>query len=103
MLRIITVFLISLVFSVANASHEANTEEKKKFNPSEMITHHIADSHEWHLWGESAIYLPIILKTDKGVEVFSSSHLYHNEKQIEVNGEHKHYYVHERGDLWCRK
>ena len=92
MLRIIAVFFISLVFSTANASSEGGGE---KFNPSEMIIHHISDSHEWHLWGETAIYLPVILKTDEGLKVFSSSHFYHNEKQVEVDGEHNHYYVHD--------
>ena len=91
MLRIFTVFLISLFFSTANASSEPS---KKKFNPAEMITHHISDSHEWHLWGHTAIYLPVILKTENGIEVFSSSHFYHNEKEIEVNGEQNHYYSH---------
>jgi F-type H+-transporting ATPase subunit a len=37
---------------------------------------HIADKHEWHLFGEKLIApLPIILYTDKGFELFSSAHL----------------------------
>ena len=43
-----------------------------------MIMDHIADAHDWHLWGEGhgsvSIPLPVILYTqNKGITVFSSS------------------------------
>ena len=63
--------------SVAPA-HENAAEEK--FNPSELILEHIADAHEWHLWGHTSIPLPIILYTPKGLEVFSSRHFHHGEQ-----------------------
>lgn len=56
------------------ATHEDNSAEKD-VNVSELILEHIADSYSWHLWGHTSVALPVILKTDKGVEVFSSSHL----------------------------
>src|SRR5260370_35371220 len=59
------------VFSQENKSE--GTE--KKFDPKETILEHIADKHEWHMYGKSYIPLPIILYTDKGIETFSSSNL----------------------------
>ena len=41
------------------------TEHEEAFNVNDMIMHHIADAHEYHLWGGThdgtSIYLPIIL------------------------------------------
>lgn len=45
----------------------------ESFDPGHMIIEHIADAHDWHLWGHTHLPLPVILYTDKGVEVFSSS------------------------------
>ena len=68
----------AVVAEKAPAAHE-NAEEEK-FNPSELILEHIADSHDWHLWGHTSLPLPIILYTPKGLEVFSSSHFHHGEQ-----------------------
>jgi len=80
---------------------EAHAEEHvadQPFNAGEMIMHHIADAHEIHIVGDIAIYLPIILYTDEGFEVFSSSHFYHNENHGQYtdslgNTESFHYYT----------
>lgn len=56
-----------------------------KFNAGEMIMHHIQDAHEIHIIGDFAIYLPVILKTDNGFKIFSSSHFYHNKKTAEIS------------------
>jgi len=67
--------------------------EKEKFNAGEMIIHHISDAHEIHLFGDVAIYLPVILYTDNGLKIFSSSHFYHNEKGfVNHEGEKDSYY-----------
>ena len=44
------------------------------FDPGKMITDHIGDTHDWHLFGETHLPLPVILYTDKGFELFSSGH-----------------------------
>lgn len=54
-------------------NHNAKGEDG--FNVTETILDHIRDHHSWHLWGHTSIPLPVILKTDKGFEVFSSSRL----------------------------
>ena len=54
-------------------------EKEAGFDPGEMIMEHVADNHEWHVVGHFAIPLPIITKTDKGWEVFSSSNFINEE------------------------
>jgi len=96
-LLVIAVALIGLVSFASEHKTEANNHEEKAFNVNEMIMHHIADAHEWHLWGDShngtSIYLPIIL-VDNGVKMFSSSNFYHGtpmESVDEETGEVYHY------------
>jgi F-type H+-transporting ATPase subunit a len=80
---LITVLFFASATAVANESEEnhpaAATAEthSEKFDPGKMIIEHVADNHEWHLFGHTAIALPVIIKSDKGLEVFSSSHLGH--------------------------
>jgi len=84
-----------------NTSHsEEDHGGESTFDAGEMIMHHIADAHEIHIIGDFAIYLPIILYTENGLDLFSSSHFYHNEHHesytdssgTEVN---YHYYTYE--------
>lgn len=92
-IKYLAIFLTLFGF-VATASTEEG--EEKKFNATEMIVHHIGDSHEWHL-GEIGhtdltIPLPVILySSEKGLICFSSSN-FHNEN-ASYNGyvlEHEH-------------
>lgn len=50
---------------------------EEKFEPGKVILEHIADSHSFHILGHSALSLPVILYTDKGLEIFSSKHFEH--------------------------
>lgn len=59
----------TLVSEEATASTEEHSEG---FDPGHMITEHISDSHDWHLWGHTHVPLPVILYTEKGFEIFSS-------------------------------
>jgi F-type H+-transporting ATPase subunit a len=61
--------------AVAADKHADPSEEK--FNTQELIMEHIADAHDWHLWGHTSIHLPIILYTNKGFEFFSSGKFDH--------------------------
>jgi F-type H+-transporting ATPase subunit a len=76
------------------AHNEAGTHEKKEFNATELINDHIGDSHEFHIadWDGHPIslYLPVILWTEKGLEVFSAEAFHHDnegEHVIDVNGQ----------------
>jgi F-type H+-transporting ATPase subunit a len=61
--------------SVAVDKHADPIEEK--FNTQELIMEHIADAHDWHLWGHTSVHLPIIIYTSKGFEFFSSGKFEH--------------------------
>jgi F-type H+-transporting ATPase subunit a len=56
----------------AGAVHEAG-EHDKGFDPGHMIMEHVADAHDWHIAGDLHVPLPVIIKSDKGIDVFSSS------------------------------
>lgn len=78
LLHFVLLLALSLGFA-AKAEHQEG-ETKKKFDISTLIFHHISDAHEWHFasFGQShvSIYLPVILySSDRGLEVFSFSHL----------------------------
>ena len=79
--------LPSMAKELAEAHGEKNHEEgDKPFKPTEMIMHHIADAHEFHLWGEGheskSIPLPVILFTENGLVTFMSSEFHHDEHQV---------------------
>lgn len=63
--------------SQAVASEEKGEHKTLGFNAGKMIMEHVTDSHQWHLFGHASIPLPVILKTDKGFDVFSSSRFGH--------------------------
>lgn len=77
------------------AAHEAGHGDEK-FNPGEMIMHHIADAHEWHIYGNLHMPLPVILKTDKGFEFFSSGNFRNHDTHAEqpYKGTHYTYALH---------
>lgn len=64
----------------ASAHHEEG-HEAASFNAGATIVEHVADNHEWHLFGHYSISLPVIVKTDKGIETFSSSRFGHGGKE----------------------
>ena len=83
----------------ADALDKNLEESEKEFNASEMIMHHVSDAHEIHFIGEGensiALYLPIILNTNEGWKVFSSSHFYHNPVTTVSHGEQVSFYKYE--------
>ncbi len=101
-LAVILFFIAAPIF-VANASSSEESADKE-FSPSEMIMHHIQDTHEFHIWGELAMPLPIILWTDNGLDVFMSGGFYHGDGTITTDKgsyvlEHEHiYYAGELGE-----
>lgn len=81
----------------AGNPEEGKGEGKEKFDASTFILEHIADSHEWHLFGEGessvAIYLPVILiDKESGLHFFSSKKLAHGHV-------HEGFRLEEEGDL----
>ena len=78
-------FILLICFSCclfANTSLGDPAQDDSKFNPGEMIMHHIIDSHDWHLfdWKGHAVSIPlpiIIYHEDRGLSVFLSSRFNH--------------------------
>ncbi len=56
---------------------------EEKFDPTKVIMEHIADSHMWHLWGNTSLPLPVLLYTPSGLELFSSGHFHHGEEDYD--------------------
>lgn len=77
------------------ASVEEVDSHKEKFDPAEMIMHHIQDAHEIHIIGDLTIYLPVILYDNGSFNVFSSRNLYHGKTEFTTPvGRKEHYYKH---------
>jgi len=69
-------FLLAGLFSTTAFAQEKTADStEKKFDAKETILEHIGDSHSWPVVGEHVLPLPVILYTDKGVDVFSSAKL----------------------------
>lgn len=98
--------VLAAVFSVfaltvsANEEHTATDHaaaaphgeaHHDKFDAGAMIIDHIGDGYGWHLWGHTSLPLPVILYTDKGLEVFSSNRLGHDPHYEIVQGQHYNY------------
>lgn len=79
-------FLLSLFLTISFFGYATNnkegktdkTEEEKPFNASELIFHHIGDSHSFHVTGDFSVPLPIILWTNSGLVTFMSSEFHHD-------------------------
>jgi F-type H+-transporting ATPase subunit a len=74
--------------------HQEGEHKEGSFNAGATIVEHVADNHQWHLFGHTSIALPVIIKTEKGVEVFSSAHFGHEGKE-QYQGENYTYAVKE--------
>lgn len=77
---ILSLLLVSV--SITNVFAENSTSKEEAFNPTPHILHHIADSYEWHLWGDVSIPLPVILYTEGNLDVFMSSEFHHGKSKV---------------------
>ena len=74
--------LLLIFVSTSNIFAENPTSKEEGFNPTPHILHHIADSYEWHLWGDVSIPLPVILYTEGNLDVFMSSEFHHGTSKV---------------------
>jgi F-type H+-transporting ATPase subunit a len=85
----ILTILFSLLFSFFIFADDKNFNEVSTgvYDPVPNIMHHIADAHDWHLWGEGdnsfSIPLPVILYTKGGIDVFMSSDFHHGHSTVQ--------------------
>lgn len=74
--KFLTILLLVLP-GVLFAGGGASSGEDEPFNPSELINHHISDSHVWEITHGVVVHLPVIVYSEeKGLDVFSSSNFY---------------------------
>jgi F-type H+-transporting ATPase subunit a len=70
-----------------SGSAENGGGEHEKFNANEVIIEHVLDDHQWHFTDHLVLPLPIIVySSEKGLEIFSSSHFYEGHHKVEYNG-----------------
>ena len=74
--------LLLILMPTSNIFAENPTSKEEGFNPTPHILHHIADSYEWHLWGDISIPLPVILYTEGNLDVFMSSEFHHGKSKV---------------------
>ena len=74
---ILSLFLSVTIYGCSPKEPETNLEQRE-FNGSEMILHHVGDSHSFHVAGELSIPLPVILWTDNGLVTFMSGEFHHD-------------------------
>lgn len=109
--KITVAFMLMLILNSFSSFAQAEDEViDKSFNPTEMIMHHISDSHGWHFFGEGedsfTLPLPVIVWTDKGLTSFMSSEFHHDvegKHAVESNGQkfvnyHEKIYVLNEGE-----
>ena len=89
--RVFLLIWIFLGFGLSlNAAETTKEGEEEGFNAKEVILHHIKDAHEFHIFGDLSLPLPIILWTDNGVVTFMSSEFHHDDAGkvvVEKNGQ----------------
>ena len=92
-INIFRTFLLGLFISISVNGFALNKEETKeskaeKFDPKEMIMHHVKDAHEFHIldWNGKpiSISLPVILWTDNGLLTFMSSEFHHDDSGLHI-------------------
>lgn len=103
----ILALLTSIFFSTSYASDKVSNVDKadEAFDPTEMIMHHIADAHVWHIvsWGEGdyqkhiQIPLPIILYDKGKVHFFLYSRFDHDTHIAESKGS---YFLYHHGKIY---
>ena len=81
------VVLFSTIFSFFSFAGGGSSQDGEGiYNPVPTIMHHIADAHEWHLWGEGdnsfSIPLPVILYSEKGLDIFMASDFDHGHSKV---------------------
>lgn len=72
-----TVLVFLTMPQLSAASSTENEHSEKSFNAGETIIHHVQDAHQMHIFDGFTIPLPVILYSEKGLDVFMSSAFHH--------------------------
>lgn len=83
-LALLLLIMPSLVWAEGGSKKDG---EDEPFNPSELINHHISDSHVWEIYHGMTVHLPVIVYSEeKGLDIFSSANFYDHEEVIPYDG-----------------
>lgn len=98
--------LFAYDYTESGSGHAAkeSSHKEEKFNAGKMILEHIGDAHDWHVFSNVSVPLPVIIYSDRGLDVFSSSkfehghatyhgkydYRLHENKVVAVNGDETH-------------
>ncbi|MFY0607924.1 MAG: F0F1 ATP synthase subunit A [Cyclobacteriaceae bacterium] len=87
--------LLVLAIFASQISLASGSGDGEKFDPSEMISHHISDAHSWEIFHGLTVHLPVIVYSEqKGLDIFSSKNFYNeNHEVVPYNGyvmDHEH-------------
>ncbi|MFM7824307.1 MAG: F0F1 ATP synthase subunit A, partial [Bacteroidota bacterium] len=78
---VVSLLLLIIFISTSSNALAGGGEPGAKFDPGKMITDHITDAHDWHLWGEGhesvSIPLPVVVYSSRGFDMFMSSSFHH--------------------------
>lgn len=81
MKSVLSLLILAIIACMPFQSLAGGGAPGEKFDPGKMITEHITDAHDWHLWGEGdgsvSIPLPVIVYSSRGLDVFMSSGFHH--------------------------
>ncbi len=102
---VLSIFIAFSLSAKEDSGHEAQHAqeahaddhhgESGDYNPVPEIMHHIADSYEWHVWGDIHLPLPIIAYNNGSLDVFMSSKLSHGHTYKGYSLDHGHLVYHD--------
>ncbi|MEQ9063798.1 MAG: F0F1 ATP synthase subunit A [Vicingaceae bacterium] len=72
----ITAFLAIVLIPDHTSASETDHQEEG-YNAGETIIHHVQDAHELHIFDGLTIPLPVVVYTEKGLDIFMSSAFHH--------------------------
>jgi F-type H+-transporting ATPase subunit a len=72
--------------STAEEGHGEAKHDAEAFDTN-VIIEHVKDDHQWHFTDALVLPLPVIVySSEKGLDIFSSSHFYEHHHKVEYNG-----------------
>ncbi|WP_462253097.1 F0F1 ATP synthase subunit A [Ekhidna sp.] len=79
--------LLLIMPGLVLAGGSSKKDGDEQFDPSELINHHISDSHVWEIYHGLTVHLPVIVYSEeKGLDIFSSANFYDHEEVVPYNG-----------------
>lgn len=81
--KFLTVLLLLLPGLVSAGGGGEKGSDGESFNPSELINHHISDSHVWEIYHGLTVHLPVIIYSEeKGLDFFLSSNFFNEDHEV---------------------